>query len=214
MAVATAAEPDVVMHLRLVPGTYPAFRDALGEGGPRLKCYKGGVTLVAPKEAHETAGERIDTLVKTVCLEFRVALKPLRSTTWDAPTAADDTGYEADLSYYVQSFGKAGEGHRPDLAVEVLNTGRDTRARECAQALKIPELWVYDVRRRRMVFLGLVRAGKGKGTYRELPRSRALPWLTPGDVADRLSDPAEDATAFHEDCRRWAREVLRPRAGG
>jgi hypothetical protein len=208
---ATATEPDVVMEFRIAPGSYRAFRDAIEEAGPRLKCYKGSVTLVAPRKAHETAGGRLDYLILAVCLEFGVRLEPLASTTWDLLTAGDDTGYEADLSYYIQSFSRAPEGFRPDLAVEILNTGRDTKARRCGEALKIPELWVLDVRKPSLVFLGLTRSGPHKGTYRPIPRSRALPWLVPGEVLKRLTDPEGDAAAFHEDCRRWAREDLAPR---
>jgi Uma2 family endonuclease len=213
-AIATEVEPDEVIALQLVPGTYRAFRDAVEEGGPRLKCYKGSVLLVAPKEAHESAGCRIGSLILAVCIEFRVEHAELESTTWDLSTWEDDTGYEADRSYYIQSFGKAEPGYRPDLAVEVVNTHRDTKARACGEELKIPELWVYDVRRRRMTFLGLARQGQHKGTYRPIARSRALPWLLAAEVEERLADPAEGALAFHENCRRWARRLRRARDRG
>jgi Uma2 family endonuclease len=213
-AIATEVEPDVVISLQLVPGTYRAFRDAVEEGGPRLKCYEGSVLLVAPKDAHETVSDRISSLILAVCLEFRVAHLPLESTTWDVSTWMKDTGYEADRSYYIQSFGKADPGYRPDLAVEVVNTHKDTKARQCGEALKIPELWVYNVRRRQMTFLGLSRQGPHKGTYQPIARSRALPWLRAAEVEERLADPVEDATLFHENCRRWARRVLRTRDRG
>jgi hypothetical protein len=53
--------------------------------------------------------------------------------------------------------------------------------------------------------------GKQKGTYRPGPRSRAFPVLTSAEVLERLDDPETDGTAFHENCRAWAREVLVPR---
>jgi hypothetical protein len=211
MATLTAVEPDTVIEFELEPGTYRAFRDALAEGGPRMKCFKGSVTLVSPRLRHESGGHRLNLLIVAVCQEFKVPYKGLASTTWDEPTWKDDTGYEADESYYIQSFGTTKEGHRPDLAVEVLNAGRDTKARRCGEALEIPEMWVYDVRRRRLTFLGLTRQGKNKKTYKPITRSRALPWLLVDEVAERLADPEEDDGAFQENCRRWARKVLKPR---
>jgi len=35
--------------------------------------------------------------------------------------------------------------------------------------------------------------------------------LIPAEVLERLDDPETDDTAFHENCRAWARRVLVPR---
>lgn len=215
MALATETELDNLVEFELVPGSYRAFLETLAESGrPRLKCFRGSVTLVAPKRAHESAGNRVANLILAVCQEFGIAHEALASTTWDVPTWKDDTGYEADECFYIESFGTDDPDRRPDLAVEVLNAGRDTKARACGEALGIPEMWVVDVRRHKLTFFTLAGRGPQKGKYLVATRSRALPMLSSEEVLARLDDPERDTGAFHENCRRWAREVLAPRGAG
>jgi Uma2 family endonuclease len=209
---------DGVVELRLKPGGYRAFAESLAEGGPLLKCFQGSVTLVSPGRTHEHTGRRLGSLILAVCLEFQIPHTPLGSTRWELPEGAcegtgyeKDTGYEADESYLIQNHGRDDDRLPPDLAVEVVVSHDERKALCAGEALKIPELWVLDLKRDRLTFFALARQGKHKGTYRPVARSRALSMLTPGEVWDRLCDEQADATAFHEDCRRWAREVLRPR---
>ena len=79
--------------------------------------------------------------------------------------------------------------------------------------LGIPEMWVLDLPRHRLTFLRLARQGQHKGTYQPTPRSRAFPFLflIAREVLERLDDPETDDTAFHENCRAWAKSVLVPR---
>jgi hypothetical protein len=82
---------DTVVSFEINPGTLLQFLGTRPEGGPRLKCAEGGVTLVAPGKPHETAGGRIASLVLAVCLELRIKHTALESTTWtltgrDAPS--------------------------------------------------------------------------------------------------------------------------------
>jgi hypothetical protein len=97
------------------------------------------------------------------------------------------------------------------LAIEVVVSHSEKKALRVGAFLKIPEMWVLDVRRHRLTFYHLTVRGKQKGTYRPEPRSRALPALTSAEVLERLDDPETDGTAFHENCRTWARRVLVPR---
>jgi Uma2 family endonuclease len=222
VATATATAPatgtDRFIELKLRPGTYRAFVASLAEGGPLLKCYKGSVKLVSPGRSHEYNGRRLSTLILAGLLEFKIPHTPLGATRWDLPEGTclgtgyeDDTGYEADESYLIQHYGREGENLPPDLVVEIV-VSHDERKAICAgEALKIPELWVLDLNHARLTFFALARQGKHKGTYRPTARSRALPMLTADAVRARLCDEQADVTAFHEDCRRWAREVLLPR---
>src|SRR5271157_4213395 len=112
--------PDMVVTFQLRPGTFRNFLDAREEGGPRLKCYEGSVTLVSPGRPHETMGSRLDRLILAICLELGVKHSALASTTWILPLGAGDTGYEADAAYYIQSQGTAKKHQPPDLAIEVV----------------------------------------------------------------------------------------------
>jgi Uma2 family endonuclease len=213
-AAAPAVTPDRVISFPIRPGTLPLFRDAMADGGPLIKCYQGELTLVSPGFSHETFCARLATLVVVLCAVLRIPIKQLRSTYFELPQGTEDSGYEPDEGYYVQSFGNAPEGHRPDLVVEIVVSHSERKALAVGLLLRIPEVWVLNVPRRTLVFHHLVTRGKNKGTYQRRPRSRAFPFLEAAEVMERLQDPVEDDAAFHENCREWAARVLLPRYRG
>jgi Uma2 family endonuclease len=210
-ALTATITPDTVISFEINPGTLLELLDARAEGGPRLKCFEGSVTLVSPGRSHEWMATRLDYLILAICLELGIKFTPLESTTWTLPFGLGDTGYEADKAYYIQSYGTTRKHHPPDLAVEVVVSHSEKKALRAGAFLKIPEMWVLNVARDRLSFYHLVARGKQKGNYRVEPRSRAFPALTSAEVLDRLNDPETDAAAFHENCRAWARDVLAPR---
>ena len=203
--------PDTVISFEINPGTLLQFLEARAEGGPRLKCFEGSVTLVTPGRSHESMGHRLDHLILAICLELGINHTGLASTTWTLPFGAGDTGYEADAAYYIQSHGEEKVNQPPDLAIEVVVSHSEKKALRAGAFLKIPEMWVLDIPRHRLTFYHLVVRGKQKGTYRPQPRSRAFPVLTSAEVLERLDDPETADRAFHENCRAWARRVLVPR---
>ena len=145
---------------------------------------------------------------------MRIDYTGLASTIWTLPFGAGDTGYEADKAYYIQSYGTTKKHHPPDLAIEVVVSHSEKKALRAGAFLKIPEMWVLDLPKHRLTFYHLAVRGKSKGSYRPEPRSRAFPALTSAEVLERLDDPETDDTAFHENCRAWARTlVARGRAG-
>src|SRR3954449_12230089 len=93
--------PDIVMSFDINRVTLLQFLDTRAEGGPRLKCFEGSVTLVSPGMPHEVAGGRLSLLILAICLELRIKRKALESTTWKLPLGAGDTAYEADAAYYI-----------------------------------------------------------------------------------------------------------------
>jgi Uma2 family endonuclease len=202
---------DTVVSFEINPGTLLQFLETRPEKGPRLKCFEGSVTLVSPGLPHEEAAERLATVVVTICLELGVKYKALASTTWTLPSGTGDTAYEADKAYYIQSQGTAKPRQPPDLAIEIVVSHSEKKALRAGALLRIPEMWVLDIPRRRLTFHILAAKGKSKGAYRTEPRSRAFPFLTAADVLERLDDPETDDGAFHESCRAWARRVLVPR---
>src|SRR4051794_4067553 len=200
--------PDGVVSFDILPGTLLQFLAARAEGGPRLKCFEGSVTLVSPGMRHEIHLGRLDHLILAICLELHIRFTGLASTTWTLPFGAGDTGYEADAAYDFQSHGKARTHQPPDLAIEVVVSHSEKKALRAGAFLKIPEMWVLDLPRHRLTFYHLTVRGKHAGTYRPRPRSRALPVLLPAEVLERLDDSEPDDATFHENCRAWARQVL------
>jgi Uma2 family endonuclease len=210
-AAAPAVTPDRVISFPIRPGTLRLFRAAMADGGPLIKCYKGELTLVSRGLSHERSRARLAGLIFAVCAVLRVPIKPLGSSYFEG---GEDSGYEPDEGYYVQSFGNAPEGHRPDLVIDVVVSHSEREALANGLLLGIPEVWVLNVPRRTLVFHHLVRRGQDQGTYRPRPRSRPFPFLEAAEVMERLEDPVEDVAAFHENCREWAARVLLPRQGG
>src|SRR4051794_12351570 len=142
--------PDHVMTFEINPGTLLQFLESRAEGGPRLKCFEGSVTLVSPGMPHEVAGTRLFILIMAICLELRIKRKALESTTWKLPLGAGDTAYEADAAYYIQSQDRAKADQPPDLAIEIVVSNPATKALRAGELLKIPELWVFDVPKHRL----------------------------------------------------------------
>jgi hypothetical protein len=83
--------PDTVISFEINPGTLLQFLDTRAEGGPRLKCFEGSVTLVSPSMPHEKSGSRLDLLILAVCIELRMKRTGLASTTWMLPFGSGDT---------------------------------------------------------------------------------------------------------------------------
>lgn len=83
-----AIAPGSVVSFEINPGTLLQFLDTRAEGGPRLKCVEGSVTLVSPGRPHETAGRRLDHLILAVCSELGIRYEALGSTTWSLPLGA------------------------------------------------------------------------------------------------------------------------------
>src|SRR4051794_5183546 len=158
--------PDHVISFEINPGTLLQFLETRPEGGPRLKCFEGSVTLVSPGMPHEEASERLATVIVTLCLELGVRYKALASTTWALPFGSGDTAYEADKAYYIQRHGTSPRNHPPDLAIEIVVSHPERKALQAGALLKIPETWVFDVTRRQPTFYHLAVRGKAKGSYR------------------------------------------------
>ena len=207
----TALTPDSVISFEINPGMLGQFLEARTEGGPRLKCFEGSVTLVSPGRSHETTGRRLVHLITAICEELEIEHTELASTLWAVPPGKGDTAYEPDESYYIQSHETATEGQVPDLAIEIVVSNPEKKAIRCGVALGIPEMWVFDVPRRRLTFYRLSRRGKNQGTYQPRSKSLAFPFLFASEVLEQLDDRAQGSLAFRRSCQEWARRVLVPR---
>jgi Uma2 family endonuclease len=210
-AVATSIEPDIVMSFQIAPGALKQLRRALGDEGPMIKCFEGSVTLVSPVTTHAMSDSRLGALILAVCATLKIPHMALCSAFYRLPKYARQTGYEPDDSYYIQSHGTAKENKPHDLAIEVVVSHSARHALSIGEVLRVPEMWVWDLPRHKLVFRVLAKRGKHKGTYRPSRRSLAFPFLDSGEVLERLDDPTEDLTTFFENCQAWAAEVLAPR---
>jgi Uma2 family endonuclease len=209
-----AIAPDAVVSFEITPGTLQQLIQMRAEGGPRLTCFEGSVTLVSPGRPHESMGHRLDRLITVLCLELGIEHTALGSTTWALPFGVGDTAYEADEAYYVQSHATAKENQPPDLAIEIVVSHSEKKALRAGAFLKIPEIWVLDLPRNRLTFFHLAARGQHKGTYRPQARSRAFPALVSAEVLERLNDPESGDTAFLQNCRNWVRQRILPRLQG
>ena len=134
----TTIDPDTVISFEINPGTLLQFLETRPEGGPRLKCFEGSVTLVSPGMPHERKGSRLESLVLAICLELGVKHSALASTTWTLPSGAGDTAYEADAAYYIQSHGTAKTNQPPDLAIEIVVSHSEKKALRAGELSEDP----------------------------------------------------------------------------
>ena len=210
MATATELEikQDGVVSFDLIPGTLELLQQSMAECHVLIKCFQGSVTLVSPGETHDSVSRRVLLFIVAISEVLKVKAYPLGSTYHGLP---GDTGYEPDESFYVQSEGAAMSGKVPDLAIEIVVTSSPRKALAAGEALGIPEMWVWNISRRELVFHGLKKGKDGKTAYRPIVKSLAFPLLTPKDVLSRVNEPIDDAGAFAAKNRAWARRVLVPR---
>src|SRR5258708_7102391 len=89
--------PHRVVSFPIRPGTLSLFGDAMADGGgPRIKCYKGDLTLVSRGKTHETYRGRLGSLILAVCSVLKIPHFPLGSTYFDLPDDVEGSGYEPD----------------------------------------------------------------------------------------------------------------------
>ncbi len=211
-APSTALLDDRCVTFDLRPGALRSFLDARDDGGPRLLCYEGSVTLVSPGLPHEAHAQRLAGLILAVCLELDIRIASLGSTTQVLPTdlrgPLGETAYEPDAAYRIQSLGRDDNPPPPpDLAIEVVVSHPERKALLAAAALRIPELWILNVPRKRLTFYH----PSPDGTYASHPRSLALPDLLADEVLEQILIPHPDDIAFHRAIVRWTRQTLLPR---
>jgi len=169
---------------------YKKFLEALGDHRLRHAYSKGTLELMSPRRDHDWVKNLIGRMIETMSLKFDIPIMSVGSTT----LTKDDVekGIEPDESYYVQNeLSQRGQktydpdiDPPPDLTVEVDVTSSCVSRTSTFAELGIPELWRYEGNAIR--FYRLVKSGKRKGTYQEIPKSIAFPFVHPEDVAAAL----------------------------
>jgi Uma2 family endonuclease len=165
-----------------------------------MAYHDGVLEIMSPEFLHDRASRRIYDVVYAYAGAFDVPCQTAGSTTFraGAPGALKGMGREADESFYIgEVVNEILDKETLDLAVdpppslwvEVDNWGSSSSKLPLYAGLRVPEVWRYRVRRRRLWF------GRLAGDrYEPVDRSLVLPGLTPAlilDLQDRgTSTPA------------------------
>src|SRR6202007_89882 len=93
MATTAAATftPDRGVEVQLLPGMLEVFRATLAEAGPRIKCYKGSLTLVSPGETHGSSDSRVTVLIVAVCTALKIPMRALTAGYFRPPGGGQDS---------------------------------------------------------------------------------------------------------------------------
>lgn len=207
---------DMVITLDIGPGGLDRYLDLVGDRrNPLIKYREGSLTLVSPSRKHERGGDRIDGFVKEVCDVLGIDYHATASTLFRQ--ADRDHGIEADKSYYIANEPAVREIEDeidltvyppPDLMIEAVATHDAKKALVICRELRVPEVWVYRVRRHTLEFLHL----DDQGRYTACPTSRAFPFLTPADVLPWIESTSKESDrVWRGRLRAWVRDVLGPR---
>jgi len=143
---------------------FKAVEQLLSRPGVRLSFLDGVLEIRRmPGRKHETAKQRISTLVDLYLEYAGIDFTPTGSVTLESETGR--VKREADLSYELGS-----NREFPDLAVEVVVTSGGINKLEAYKRLQIPEVWFWENGALRMYSLGA-------DGYAEVDRSFVLPEL-------------------------------------
>jgi len=143
---------------------FKVVEQLLSRPGVRLSFLDGVLEIRRrPGRKHETAKQRISTLVDLYLEYAGIDFTPTGSVTLESETGR--LKREADLSY---ELGPNREF--PDLAVEVVVTSGGINKLEAYKRLQIPEVWFWENAALRMYSLGT-------DGYAEVDRSFVLPEL-------------------------------------
>lgn len=215
--VATATEDDCPTIPRLDWSSYVAINDAVGDQ-PRIRLLDldGELTLVSPAREQSWAEEVLDKIVPAVAVACQIEFDFVGSST--IRKEAREAGLEGDKVSYLGANATLIAGPLeidltihppPDLAIEVENTPKATRAMLIDARLGVPEVWRHDVRRGTLGFFAL----QPDGTYASIPRSLGFPCLTPADLLFQVDQAATIGSSprWHAQLNDRARDVIRPR---
>ncbi|MEO1095185.1 MAG: Uma2 family endonuclease [Cyanobacteria bacterium J06638_28] len=180
---ATLATP--LSQIELMPGSairitdvtwesYLALLSELGENRATRIAYDTGVLEIRmPGQLHEVINQVLTAIILVLAEEFGFEFNNLGSMRMNRPDLA--TGIEPDSCFYLQNA-QPGQGIEtqispnlpPDLAVEVDIANRSDSKLPICQAMRVPEIWLYQ--QASLTILGLQ-----AGEYQPQSLSQAFP---------------------------------------
>ncbi|HEV2295280.1 MAG TPA: Uma2 family endonuclease [Tepidisphaeraceae bacterium] len=174
----------------------------------RITYDEGRLFLMSPLPKHEKVKTLTGRMIELASLERGIPIASLGSTTWKRQELKK--GLEADECYYMQHEKQVralmdldlSRDPPPDLAIEVYISYNPLNRPSVYSALRVPEIWRF----RRDAYEFLLRSADG--TYHSIPRSEALPFLTPADI-NRFVDKigTTDETSLMLEFREWVRAL-------
>ena len=195
---------------------YAAMLRLRGERSlPRMTYLDGRLSLVSPSYRHENLKKLLDYFIASALAGLGVPFLPAGSTTFRRRRKRG--GVEGDESYYIANrgriHGKAVIDLRidppPDLAIEVVVSHDADDAIEVYRRLGVPEVWICTPAEIIMLTLG------EDGLYAKVESSVAVPGVSATEVHSWIHRPMEaGVTAWADEVRRWAAEVLAKRPQG
>ncbi len=213
---------DMVVTLEIGANRLDRYLKLVGDrNGPRIKHLDGSLTLVSPSGPHERTSDRIDGVIKAICEELDIGFLAFVSTLYRLP--GRDHGAEPDESYYFANAEKilpaCDEGAPaqldlgiyppPDLVVETVYGHSASKALKIYAELKVPEVWVYLIKKKTIQFLRL----DGTAVYLPVTASLSLPFLTPADVFPWAAESKGlMSNVWAKRVRAWVRDVILPRS--
>jgi Uma2 family endonuclease len=147
---------------------------------PRV-CYLDGVLeLVRPSRGHEKHGAWIGALVVAYAIERSIDLSSYRS--WLLKDEVKKAGAEPD-DCYILGDDSAEPLERPHFVIEIQWSRRGVNKLEVYRRLRVPEVWFWG----KGALSIYVR--KGRGAFRKVQRSAALPDLDLVQLVSFLDRP-------------------------
>ena len=170
----------------------------------RLTYDNGQLEIWMPLIPHESYKRWLGRILELITEELDIEIRSLGSTTWRRRDLAK--GIEADECYYIQNEAAIREkmdidltiDSPPDLAIEIDITSLSLPRLPIYSALGIPEVWRFDGELVQILVLN-------QTTYGEVPRSIALPTITP-EVLQNFLEQAKTMgeTSWAKSVRQWA----------
>jgi Uma2 family endonuclease len=164
---------------------YCRLRDDPANDHIRMTYLDGTLTIMSPQARHDRSSRSLFLLVVAVARAWRIEFLTVGTTTLRRKGRAKlkGAGKEPDDGFYFGEDVAKVEGvddldltihPPPNLAIEVDNTGNSASALPIYARIRVPEVWVYKVRKHTLWFGRLV-----GDEYQEIDRSLGLPRLTP-----------------------------------
>jgi Uma2 family endonuclease len=176
--------------------------------------YDGGrLVLMSPLPIHDKYKKLAARLIELGALEMGIPIASFGSATWKKKELLK--GLEADECYYIRDEPKVrgradidlSKDPPPDLALEVDITHHPMDRLRIYAALGVREVWRFDGER--FHFLKL-----DGGSYVELDRSEALPFMTPHVLMDFLNRfSGRDENSVMREYQAWLRTAGAQRGG-
>jgi len=217
-AVETATVPTEGERRVVIRGVgwqgYQTLQSLVGNQPVRLTYDRGDVELMSPLFKHERNRSLLAQMVEILTEELGISRISAGATTLKREDL--DRGLEADASFYLRDLSRLRDTDNldlamdppPDLAIEIEITRSVLNRLGVYGALGVPEIWRFDGRNLRIL------DRQPDGSYREIPRSEALPWISIEEMTRFVQlEETRDETLWARKFRAWVKEVVLPRLG-